>query len=86
MVYVTNSIMDKKFLSNWLSNVKFNYSKSLKYPAALLVPQRTKLAPILYNLYCDDVVNNYRYANVKMNADDLNAHAVVSTDNGRIKF
>ena len=76
----------KEFLNNRLFRVKFNKYKSNCYPVTSSVPQGTKLAPILYNLYCNDIVNNFKYAKVKMYADDLTIYAIIKNDNDRIKL
>ena len=54
------------------------------YSILKLSPSRTKLAPILYNLYSNNVVNSFKYAKVKMYADDLTIYAIIKNDNERI--
>ena len=43
----------KEFLNNRFFRVKLNNYKSNNYPVTSSIPQGTKLAPILYNLYCN---------------------------------
>ena len=74
----------KEFLNNRFFRVK-NY-KFNNYPFTSSVPQETKLAPILYNLYCNDIVNNFKYAKVKMYTDDLIIYAIIKNDDDRIKL
>ena len=76
----------KEFLNNRLFRVKLNYYKSNCYPVTSSVPKGTKLAPILYNLYCNDIVNNFKYAKVKMYAVDLTIYAIIKNDDDRIKL
>ena len=40
----------------------------------------------MYNLYCNDIVNNFKYAKVKMYADDLTIYAVIKNDDDRVKL
>ena len=74
----------KEFLNNRLFRVKRNNYKSNSYPVTSSVPQGTKLAPILYNLYCNDIVNNFKCAKVKMYADDLTIYVIIMNDDDRI--
>ena len=76
----------KEFLNNRLFRVKLNNYKSNSDPVTSSVPQGTKLAPILCNLYCNDIVNNFKYAKVKMYADDLTIYAITKNDDDRIKL
>ena len=38
-----SSLMDKEFIMNKSFNIKFNHSKSIKYPVPFSFPLRTKL-------------------------------------------
>ena len=76
----------KEFFNNRLFRVKLNNYKSNRYPVTSSVPQGTKLAPILYNLYCNAIVNNFKYAKVKMYAHDLTIYAIIKNDDDRIKL
>ena len=76
----------KEFLNNRLFRVKLNNYKSNCYPVTSSVLQGTKLAPILYNLYCNDIVKNFKYAKVKMYADDLTIYVIIKNDDDRSKL
>ena len=76
----------KEFLNNRLFRVKLNNYESNSYPVTSSVPQGTKLAPILYNLYCNDIVNNFKYTKVKIYADDLIIYAITKNDDDKIKL
>ena len=74
----------KEFLNNTFFRVKLHNYKSNNYPVTGSVPQGTKLAPILCNFYCIDIVKNFKYAKVKMYADDLTIYAIINNNDDRL--
>ena len=76
----------KEFLNNRSFAVKLNSSISKSLPVISSVPQGSKLGFLLYILYANDITQNFKFAKVKMYADDLTVYAVVNSFNDRIKF
>ena len=50
------------------------------------VPQGSKLGHLLHILYANDIMQNFKFAKVKMYADDLTVYAIVNNINDRIKL
>ena len=50
------------------------------------MPQGTKLAPLLYILYANDIAKIFKFAKVKMYLDDLSIYAAVNNNEGKNKF
>ena len=50
------------------------------------VPQGSKLGHLLYIFYANDIMRNFKFAKVKMYADDLTVYDVVNNVNDRIKL
>ena len=50
------------------------------------VPQGSKLGPLLYILYANDIKLNFKFAKVKMYADGLTVYAVVNNVNDRTEL
>ena len=67
----------KEFLNNRSFAVKLNnyISKSLSVISS--APQRSKLRPLLYIFYANDIMQTFIFAIVKIYADVLNVYAVV---------
>ena len=40
----------------------------------------------MYNLYCNNIVNNFKYAKVKIYADDLTIYTIIKNNDDRIKL
>ena len=55
-------------------------------PVLSSVPQRSKLGALLFILYTNDIMQNFKFAKVKMYADDLTVYGVVNNVNDIIKF
>ena len=55
-------------------------------PVISSVSQGSKLGPLLYILYANDIMQNFKFAKVKMYADDLTIYAIVNNINDRIKL
>ena len=55
-------------------------------PVISSVPQGSKLGPLLYILYAKDIMQNLKFAKVKIYADDLTIHAVVNNINNKVKL
>ena len=55
-------------------------------PVISSVPQGSKLGLLLYILYANDIMQNFKFAKVKMYADDLTVYAIVNNINDRIKL
>ena len=68
----------KEFLNNRSFCVKLNNTKSNNLPVPSSVPQGTKLGPLLFILYINDIITNFKFAKVRMYADDLTIYAVVN--------
>ena len=47
-------------------------------PVPSSVPQGSKLGPLHFILYINDIINNFHHAKVRMYADDLTIYAVVN--------
>ena len=78
----------KEFLNNRSFCVKLNNSKSNNLPVPSSVPQGTKLGPLLFILFINDIINNFKFAKVRMYADDLTIYAVTNNfqDKGNLKL
>ena len=61
----------KEFLINRFFNVKIKPTLSKKYPVISSTPQGSKLAPLLYILYANDISKVFKYIKIKMYADDV---------------
>ena len=68
----------KEFLNKISFAVKLNYYISKSLPVISSVPQGLKLGPLLYILYDNDSMQNFKFAKVKMYAYDLTVYAVVN--------
>ena len=75
----------KEFSSNRSFAFKLNNYISKSLPVISSVPQGSKLGPSLFILYANDIMQNFKFAKVKMYADDLTVYAVVN-NNDRIKL
>ena len=76
----------KEFLNNRSFAVKLNNYLSKSLPVISSVPQGSKLGPLLYILYANDIMQNFKFAKVKMYVDDLTVYAIVNNINDRIKL
>ena len=55
-------------------------------PVISSVPQGSKLGLWLYILYANDIMQNFKFAKVKMYADNLTVYAIANNINDRIKL
>ena len=55
----------KDFLTDRSFNEALNNSNSRNYPVASSVPQGSKLGPLIYILYANDLVNYFKFANIQ---------------------
>ena len=55
-------------------------------PVISSVPQGSKLGPLLYILYANDIMQNFKFAKVKMYADDVTVYAVVNNVSSKLIF
>ena len=76
----------KECLNNKSFAVKLNNYVSKSLPVICSVPRGSKLGPLFYILYAKYIAQNFKFAEVKMYADDLTVYAVVNNVNDRIKL
>ena len=63
-----------------------NNSSSKEYIVISCVPQGSKLAPIVYILYANDIAKICKFTKVKMYADDLTIYVVTNNNEDKNKF
>ena len=71
----------KEFLINRFFNVKIKATLSKNYPVISSTPQGSKLAPLLYILYANDISKMFKYIKIKMYADDVTIYAIADNPN-----
>ena len=71
----------KEFLNNRFFNVKIKATLSKNYPVISSTPQGSKLAPLLYVLYANDISTMFKYIKIKMYADDVTTYAIADNPN-----
>ena len=76
----------KSFLTNRTFNVLVNGISSINFPVTSSVPQGSKLGPLCYIIYANDLIKKFKFAQVKMYADDLSVYATVTCNEDRIKL
>ena len=76
----------KEFSNNRSFVIKSNNYVSIFLPVISSVPQGSKLGPLLYILYANDIMQNFKFAKVKMYADDVTVYAVVNNVSDGIKL
>jgi hypothetical protein len=76
----------KEFLSNRSFKVCINMQHSVHFPVESSVPQGTKLGPLMFILFANDLVKLFKFAKVKMYADDISLYATINSNADRIKF
>ena len=69
--------MQKKF------NVKISSCFSNLFDVTSLEPQGIKLGPLLYIIYANDIADIFKFANIKMYADNLTIYAALNNESGR---
>ena len=70
-----------EFLINRLFNVKIKAILSKNYPVISSTLQGSKLAPLLYILYANDISKMFKYIKIKMHADDVTIYAIADNPN-----
>ena len=76
----------KCFLIGRKFNVKLNNYCSKFYNITSSVPQGSKLGPLLYIIYANDIADVFNFANIKMFADDLTIYACINNEMDRVKL
>ena len=76
----------KEFLFNKSFEIALNNTSSKEYIVTSSVPQDSKLAPLLYILYANDIVKIFKFSKAKMYADDLTIYAVVNNNEDKNIF
>ena len=76
----------KEFLNNRSFADKLNNYISKALPVISSVSRGSKLGPLLFILYANNIMQNFKFAKIKMYADDLTVYAVVNNVNDRIKL
>ena len=71
----------KEFLINRFLNVKIKATLPKNYPVISSTPQGSKLAPLLYILYANDISKMFKYIKIKMYADDVTIYAIADNPN-----
>ena len=69
---------NKEFLNNRTFSVLINNINSRIFPVISSVPQGSKTGPLFYILYANDLANIFKFAKLKMYADDLSIYAAVN--------
>ena len=81
-------------LLNWICefliarsfNVCMNSCVSKLFNVCSSVPQGSKLGPLLYKLFKNDITQIFSFAHTKMYADNLTIYASINIDNDRIEL
>ena len=68
----------KEYLNNRTLSVLVNNINSLIFPVISSVPQGSKAEPLFYILYTNDLAYIFKFAKLKMYADDLSIYAAVN--------
>ena len=76
----------KNFLTDSSFNEVSNNFNARNYPVTSSVPQGSKLGPLLYILYANGLVDNFKFANIKMYADDLTIYAKIRIEGDKKKI
>ena len=80
LLWVKHFLIGRKFY------VKLNNCFSKFYNVTSSVPQGNKLDPLLYIIYANDIADLFKFAKIKMYADDLTTYACIINEMGRVKF
>ena len=71
----------KEFLTNRFFNVQIKATLSENNPVISSTPQGSKLAPLLYILYANDIYKMFKYIKIKMFADDVTTYTIADNPN-----
>ena len=71
----------KEFLISRFFNVTIKAILSKNYPVISSTPQGSKLAPLLYILYANDISKMFKYIKIKMYANDVTIYAITDNPN-----
>ena len=81
MLWIKHFLIGRKF--NVKQRIVF---RSSIYDVASYVPQRSKLGPLLYIIYANDITDLNKFAKIKMYADDHITCACINNEMDRVKF
>ena len=77
-------------LLNWIREFligrSFNVCVSRLFKVCSFVPQGSKLGPLLYILFTNDITQIFNFSRIKMYADDLTIYANMNNNNDRIEL
>ena len=76
----------KEFLNNRAFSVVIKNINSLIFPVISSVPQGSKTGPLFYILYANDLADIFKFAKLKMYADDLSIYAAVNNYEDYLKL
>ncbi len=76
----------KEFLFDRSFKVTLDNTSSKEYNITSSVPQGSKLAPLLYILYANDIAKIFTFAKVKMYTDYFTVYAIVNSNEDKNKF
>ena len=74
----------KEFLNKRTFSFCVNSAHSENFPVDSSVPQRTKLGPLMYILFVNDIVKLFKFVKIKIYADDISLYAIVNTSADKI--
>ena len=76
----------REFLIGRSSNVCINLCISKLFNACSFVPQGSKLGPLLYILFTNDITQIFNFARIKLYADDLTIYVCINNNYDRIEL
>ena len=76
----------KEFLNNRTISILINNINSLIFPVISSVPQGSKTGPLFYILYANDLANTFKFAKLKMYADEIFINVAVNNHEDHLKL